>query len=333
MLSVLMSVYKEPTEWIDEAINSILEQTFRNFEFLIINDNPNDRRLSDYLNEKSASDSRIRIITNPENFGLTKSLNIGLEFCKGEFIARMDADDWSYPYRFEHQLSYMEDHTDCIACSALAYAWDGSNSITPLYRPTSYQKIISYTFTSSPFIHPLLMLRRFVFTKYGLRYNQNFKRSQDYKLVIDLLKYGKIGNVNEYLLKYRISSQQISTQFGTEQVAFSKAIRREYIDWFYHKHSFSALPAGVHYSDIKENENMEKRYLQSQSFSREEKRNFKQSMNCIRRLLYYSLDKYSLRSLTRFVCSGDYLHYPYNLRRFMIILLKHIKATIIPKLL
>ena len=104
LFSVLMSTYNETTKELDESINSILQQTYSNFEFLIINDNPNNYELEKTL--KSYKDSRIKIIHNEENLGLVKSLNNGLKYCNGQYVARMDADDISCPSRIQDEKQY-----------------------------------------------------------------------------------------------------------------------------------------------------------------------------------------------------------------------------------
>lgn len=223
MLSVLMSVYKEPTEWIDEAINSILEQTFRNFEFLIINDNPNDRRLSDYLNEKSASDSRIRIITNPENFGLTKSLNIGLAHVHGKYIARMDADDISMPTRFEKQVAFLEKHPDVGVCGS-NIRFFGRRKGEKKYPEHDYDVFI---FKESPFAHSVVMIRARVLRDNGLLYNTDFHYAQDYELWSRMHERTHFHNLQEVLLKYRITDKQISSRNLQIQQQLAASIRRK----------------------------------------------------------------------------------------------------------
>ncbi|MCM1150504.1 MAG: glycosyltransferase [Alistipes sp.] len=328
-----MSVYKEPEAWIRSSVDSILRQTVSDFEFIIINDNPARLENDALLLEYQKKDDRIRIIRNAENLGLTKSLNIGLQVAQGEYIARMDADDFSFPDRFAVQLRYMQEHPDCIACSGLAYLWDGRTVTGKMSRPIAYPEILYYSFTSSPFVHPLLMMRRKSLESFGLRYNEDFRYSQDYKLAADMLKVGTIGNVDRYLLKYRISAQQITSKFGREQTDLTTRIRRELIDWYYAKFALPALPSVVSADALRENYRYEKTVCRSDGFSDDRKREFRIAMNCIRRLLYYSLSKYSGSSLWLFLRSGDYLRIPYKLRRFVIIVLKHFNATIVPRLL
>lgn len=333
IVSVLMSVYSEPIEWIDYSVKSIQNQTLSDFEFIIVNDNPESDQLRSYLDELAKSDARIRILVNAENKGLTKSLNVGMKQCHGKYIARMDADDWAYPNRLERQVDFMEKNPDLIASSAFAYSWDGKDSLKEIYRPASYEDIISYTFTSSPFIHPLLIMRREVLKSAGLGYDERFLRSQDYKLAIDLLQVGKIANLPEYLLKYRISEQQITSKYGNQQVELCKAIRRRYVSDFYIKYNLKESEGDLSFRTIRYSKNLEKSYLKTASMDRAEILIFKRSMNSIRRLYYYSMADYSIRSFWGFIFSGDYFFYPYNLRRFMVVLTKHIKSNIVPSLL
>ena len=107
-VSVIMSVYREPLEWIDASIKSILVQTYGDFEFLIVNDNPESEELCHFLNEKALSDNRISLIANERNIGLTKSLNVALTKSNGEYIARMDADDIACLNRLSSQVEYLD---------------------------------------------------------------------------------------------------------------------------------------------------------------------------------------------------------------------------------
>ena len=117
-ISVIMSIYSEKEEWIKESIDSILSQTFRDFEFIIINDNPKRKENENLLLEYSQKDNRIIVITNKENIGLTKSLNKGLSIAKGKYIARMDADDISFPTRFQKQIDFLDKNTEYVLCGA-----------------------------------------------------------------------------------------------------------------------------------------------------------------------------------------------------------------------
>ena len=114
-ISVIMPTYNTELSILKEAVESILTQTVPDFEFIIIDDGSANGS-DEYLN--SLRDERIRIIRNPQNIGITKSLNIGLKEATGKYIARMDADDISMPTRFEKQYAYMESHPDVVMCGS-----------------------------------------------------------------------------------------------------------------------------------------------------------------------------------------------------------------------
>lgn len=321
-ISVVMSVYKEPIEWIRKSVDSILNQSFIDFEFIIVNDAPGREDLSDYLKFLSDSDSRIKVIENNVNSGLTKSLNNGLKQCRGKYIVRMDADDFSLPQRFERQISFMENNPDVIASSAMAVEWDGVRTGEKLYRPVTDSDFQEYIFTSSPFIHPLLIVRKDVLDKYRLTYDETFKVSQDYKLAADLSKIGRLANLDEVLLYYRVSENQISKARGKEQDENGRRIRRDLINTFYSTLGIPEIGNKITLDDIAENERSSRNLDPAQ----------RRIMNCIRRLFYYSLSDYSLKSLSKFIMSGDYFSQPYNLRRFGVVVVKHLRRNVVPSL-
>lgn len=229
IVSVLMSVYKEPLEWIEESINSILNQTFSDFEFIIVNDNPTSAELSEFLSEFKNKDSRIKVITNPENLGLTKSLNVGLEQCRGKYIARMDADDISHPKRFEFQCEYLESHPDVIVCGSNVEFF-GNKSIF-LYNCLFENDIDirGQMLTNSGLAHPSVLIRRSILLSNDIRYDENFKSAQDYRLWEQICPYGKFYNINQKLLKYRISGNQISNIHLVSQTKNRERIKADFI--------------------------------------------------------------------------------------------------------
>ena len=118
-ISVVISVYKEPVEWLSQSIDSILHQTFSDFEFIIVCDNPAYEEGINTLKEYSKKDGRIRLIFNEGNIGLTKSLNKGLAIAQGEYIARMDVDDIAMTERFAKQLEYLDSHPEIGVCGSI----------------------------------------------------------------------------------------------------------------------------------------------------------------------------------------------------------------------
>ena len=114
-ISVVMATYNTPTPFLKTAVESVLNQTFTAFEFIIVDDASTNESV-DYL--KGLTDERVRIVRNSSNLGITKSLNIGLREARGKYIARMDADDISLPQRFEKQYLFMEANPDAIICGS-----------------------------------------------------------------------------------------------------------------------------------------------------------------------------------------------------------------------
>ena len=147
-VSVVMSVFSEPRNWLKKAINSILDQTFSDFEFIIINDNPIRKENYLFLKEIQQKDSRIIIIENKENIGLTKSLNKGLSVARGTYIARMDADDISFPTRLEKQYLFMEANSGVIACGAWARTIGKEKNINLDHYKTTPRDIANSIYTS-----------------------------------------------------------------------------------------------------------------------------------------------------------------------------------------
>lgn len=217
-VSVIMSVYEEPLGWIQEAIDSILVQTFRDFEFIIVNDNPKREDNDIVLNEYQQKDARVIFIANEINIGLTRSLNRALSVARGEYVARMDADDLSLPQRLEKQVSYLDAHPD-ICCVG---SWTGKIDEHGIRMPeiTKYETdpcwVKAQFLQNSQVGHPVSMFRRMV-KDITVKYDESFRYAQDYALWVSLLPYGAITNIPDVLFCYRISDRQISSNRKVEQ--------------------------------------------------------------------------------------------------------------------
>ena len=215
-ISVLMSVYNGE-KYLTEAIQSILEQSFNDFEFIIVDDGSSDNS-QQIIN--SFKDKRINLIINNKNIGLTKSLLKGYEYCQGEFIARMDADDISMPQRFKKQIEYFDKHPEVGVLGTNAYAI-GDNS-KPKYKikyPENHSLIKWSLIFSNPICHPSVMIRKNVIEKYGF-YNDDLysKYIEDYNLWSNFVHHTKFANINVALLKLRIVGQKISIKNHQEQI-------------------------------------------------------------------------------------------------------------------
>ena len=227
-VSVIMSVYREPIEWIDASINSILEQTFKDFEFIIVDDNPESEELRQYLNIKARSDNRIVLITNHHNIGLTKSLNVALSKANGEYIARMDADDIASPNRFSKQVVYLENNSEKSIVHCNYSLIDEKNTIIKQKYHSFKNFSLSYSVWNNPIAHSTVMFKTSLSSVRTPLYNEDYKSAQDYELWAFLFLHTnvEIGYIDEVLLNYRISGNQVSRTRNSEQINNAKTSRR-----------------------------------------------------------------------------------------------------------
>lgn len=210
LISVLMSVYNEPLEWLEKAVDSILSQTVQDFEFIIVIDNPDlaDDRLS-FLQSVSTSDKRIILLKNSENLGLARSLNIALNKASGEYIARMDADDISFSERFKVELDYFNLHkTDMVSSLRVNIDENGRILGQSLPKKGSPEKLLPI---ANYIVHPSVMIKTSCITDLGGY--RNFASSQDYDLWLRMLTKGySITVLNEPLIYYRIRSNSVTSR-------------------------------------------------------------------------------------------------------------------------
>lgn len=209
MISVVMSVYNAE-KYLDEAIESILNQTYKDFEFIIINDGSTDKSL-EIIEKYKKEDERVDLISR-ENRGLIASLNEGIQKARGKYIARMDADDISLPTRFEKQIELMESK-DIDICGGNYLSINSDGSLFSLnLTPQSHELCTLSLVSKVPFAHPTVMIRKEFLEKYSLEYGQsNFQKAEDLDLWLRMHEKGaKFGNVSELTLKYRIIENSLS---------------------------------------------------------------------------------------------------------------------------
>jgi glycosyltransferase involved in cell wall biosynthesis len=202
-ISVIMSVYNGG-KYLREAIESILNQTFTDFEFIIVNDGSTDNSLEIIL---SYTDERIRIINNEKNIGLTKSLNKALKVARGEYIARQDADDVSLPNRFEEQIKYLKKHPEVVLLGTIAYLIDKNGKIigkkVALAKPS-----LKDLFKVNQFNHGSVMFKKEIVNQLG-GYNELIRYSQDYELWLRIAKLYDVRNLTQLLYKLRSHDSNI----------------------------------------------------------------------------------------------------------------------------
>ena len=201
--SVVMSVYNEKIEWLKQSIDSILHQTFTDFEFIIVIDNPHYEEGIKLLIDYSTSDSRIILLFNESNIGLTKSLNKGIREAKGKYIVRMDADDVSIIGRLAKQIKFMDSHPDIVASGTAAYKWK-DNHLKKLNRKSNSKCLRSLLIFESPIYHPSAIFRRIINGEFVF-YDESFKYSQDYALWITLIEKYKVKEFVHLEIKEMLS--------------------------------------------------------------------------------------------------------------------------------
>lgn len=226
VLSIVMPVYNVPPEFLNESIESILNQTFGDFELLIIDDGSTETEGIDLI--RSYQDSRIHLITNPHNF--IDSLNRGIAESKGKYIARMDADDIMLPKRLQTQYDFMENHPEIDICGSWMETF--GNRTDTVRGPTDHKEIVSSLLLYNTLSHPTVILRKSSVCKCGTNlYKENYACAEDYKLWTDLaLKGLNFAIVPEALLKYRSSEKQVSNTRQEEMFQSTVRIQMEYAE-------------------------------------------------------------------------------------------------------
>jgi glycosyltransferase involved in cell wall biosynthesis len=221
-----MPVYNA-APFLQEAVESILAQTFRDFEFVIVNDGSTDRS-GKILKKLAERDSRITIISQP-NGGIVAALNKGLEHCRGELIARMDADDVSMPERFERQISYLDTHPECVCVGSRVLAIDlyGGVLYTSDHQPDhewidrELLKGVGWAV-----VHPVAMMRKKVLQSVG-GYRTQFQWAEDMDLFLRMAEVGQLANLPDVLLQYRQHPDSVNRSRQQEQILVINAVVKE----------------------------------------------------------------------------------------------------------
>ncbi len=246
LISVVMSVYNGE-KFLEEAIDSILNQSFQDFEFIIINDCSTDRSL-ELLDEYKAKDHRIILINKPYNKGLkgfVENLNLGLKQTKGKYIARMDQDDIALPDRFLKQIEYLEKNPSIfLVGNSLNIIDESSQKVGEKKAISDFRLIKKRIQIDNPIFHPTIMFRR----EDNLFYRDKFYACEDFDFHLRLIADGKIiHNLSESLLNYRI----LSTSMSRKGNSFIKRLFLEKAKEFYKERMTSG---GDSYEDFDDKE-------------------------------------------------------------------------------
>ena len=231
LVSVLMSTYNENKYELSLSIESILNQDYKNIEFIIIVDNPENEEALELLKYYKQEDSRINFIINQKNLGLSESLNKGLKICKGKYIARMDADDISLQNRITLQIEFLKnnENVDLVGTNITLIDEKGDDvkSSRKLIKDSILIKeCLKY---KDCLAHPSWMFKKEILEKFEIKEYRNISYCEDYDFLIRLvINGGNLDNMSEKLVKYRIRNNGICKSNVYKQIAMVNAIKQNY---------------------------------------------------------------------------------------------------------
>lgn len=234
LVSVIMSNYNTKEEYLRTAIESVLNQSYKKIELIIVDD---CSELESLKIIQSYDDKRIVVLKNDKNMGITKSLNRALKIAKGEFVARMDADDICLQQRFEKQVEYLTKHKEVIVCGTWVELFgDGANKYNQTTScktlPKREELQIHLLFGNHMnIIHPTAMFRHKSMLENNIMYNEKYIYAQDYRMWIECSRFGECANVPEILLKYRIHDNAVSSNKKHIQDQCTREIIEEQLSW------------------------------------------------------------------------------------------------------
>lgn len=267
-ISVIMSTYNEPEEWVRKSIESILNQSYRNLELIVVCDNPENVQLINILNEYNQKDSRVKLILNEVNLGLSKSLNRALEKVTGKYVARMDSDDIAIENRIELQIKYLkEKKLDLIGSGVVCIDESGKKISNMNSFPKSDKEVRKKIIHNNCLAHPTWVGRVEVFKD-----NKGYREipyAEDYDFILRALDKGyKLGNINSILLKYRIRSSSISNKNGLKQFLISQELVNKFKDGLINRDISYILEEIDKVISRINNKEEEEYYIASTSFTR-----------------------------------------------------------------
>lgn len=207
-ISVIMPIYNTHPAHLRQAVESILTQTCQNFEFLILNDSPENLTLERLV--LAYRDPRIIYLKNPQNLGIAQSYNRLLESARAPYVALMNHDDIATPQRFAKQLAYLKAHPE-VGLIGTGYKKFGElNRFKTITPPAEDSKIRALMLFKSPIHHPTIMFRRHLVFKHHIRYNENYISLNDRQFYYDISKVAKLANLRDTLYKYRFHPDMTS---------------------------------------------------------------------------------------------------------------------------
>lgn len=225
-VSVLLPAYNAE-KYLPTAIDSILEQSFTNLELIVVDDHSSDSTWQ-IIQSYAEKDDRVVAVRNEKNLKLSNTLNRAISVARGEYLARMDADDWSYPDRLAKQVKFMDEHPQVGVSGGSMEVCDENLNVlsTRRYHQTDAE-VRTHLFRYSPFSHPLIMIRKSVLDQAG-GYRDEFNPAEDYELYFRIGLVAEFGNLPDVLLKYRIIPKSMTTGGTRKMEEKTIAIRHLY---------------------------------------------------------------------------------------------------------
>lgn len=225
-VSVIMATYNEKPEYIKNAVESILSQTYQELELLVFDDSTKDET-KNALDEYT-SDYRVKIFRYPERLGFVQALNKGLEMAQGRYIARMDADDIAYFDRLEKEAAYLDEHPEVdIVGGQMNIINEEGQVISSRVYPSGGMKLFLFSVIRNPLAHPTVMMRRELVDK-GFRYDESLKMSEDLDLWLRILNASyKIANIQDTILNYRVADDFAEKRTKRQQMEYMAFVRKK----------------------------------------------------------------------------------------------------------
>lgn len=240
LVSVVMPVYNAAA-YLSQAVDSILNQTYKNFEFIIIDDASRDGSYA-ILKDYAKKNKKIKIFRNKKNSGVSEAAKKAISKTKGEYLARMDADDISLPYRIEKQVAYLEKNKGTVALGGQCALIDTDGSVIGSKTfPTKFEDIYKYIFEFIPLQQPSVMIAKKRLPKNFEYYRNGMNTAEEVELIFKLFLYGKVENLKDTILKYRLHGKNTSLIDVKKTFFLTLLSRLKAVLYYNYKPGFSGI--------------------------------------------------------------------------------------------
>ncbi len=225
LVSVIMAVYNEKPSVVEASTNSILQQSYKNIELLIMDDSTDAETIA--CINRIGMDTHVKVLRSKTRMGLSGARNIGLKNSNGKYIAIMDADDISLPNRIEHQVNYLEQHPECFVLGGqMNIINETGKIISERHYPLKGIKLKVFAAFRNPIAHPTVMFRKVLYEK-GFLYDENLEMSEDLDLWLKIMNSNyEIRNMNEIIVNYRVGNDFAERRTNKKQKVYMAEVRK-----------------------------------------------------------------------------------------------------------